>query len=96
MWHGPTEAFCDRGTGEGNPPLSLPAGSPRLPGPESDGPRYVTQQDAEKFRKLLLAPMASWLESGRFVMRVMARPKFEWRYGEEWHTATKRTLIAMN
>lgn len=58
---------------------------PSLPSvKESANELYLTARNFAPYQDYLLAPMATWLKDGKFVMRAAKDTGFGWRYSTRW------------
>jgi hypothetical protein len=60
--------------------------------PEEDKREILFQPSVAKYRSLLLAPMASWIEADLFRARVFSALEFDWSYGSKWQESSKENL----
>ena len=70
---------------DGPAAASLPQDIPPLPGPgDAEAKLYVSRTNVAVFHDLLIAPLATWLKDGKFVLRVVREPEFDWTLSEDW------------
>lgn len=75
----------------------VPTEVPVIPNPGPNSPDvFLSKENIDDYRSLLLAPLAAWIEGNSLVLRLARSLEFGWDYGEAWNELTEKNITTYN